>query len=178
MTKYVMREDSGASETIEADTIEQALDEAREWVAGGSYDERALVQVYVHELDQDDEPTGQSTRAEVMVGPEPKAPDCADGQEHAWQAPYDLVGGIKENPGVWGTGGTGLTVRKVCEHCGCYRVTQHTGSQRNPGQLPETVTYEDADERSLQWISDITAEDIPEVTEEQFAAGVVRRGIA
>jgi hypothetical protein len=154
MATYVMREDSGASEIIEADTIGQALEQAREWAADGGYESRVMVGVRVIELDADGEQTDNQLSAEVEAGPEPEAPKCADGQEHDWQSPYEVVGGIKENPGVWGSSGTRLTVREVCAHCGYYRVTQHTGSQRNPGELPQTVTYEDADERSLSWVAE------------------------
>lgn len=178
MTKYVMREDSGASEIIEAESIEEALQEALEWASDGSYQERVIVSVRVIELDANGEQTDNQLSGDVEAGPEPKAPNCADGQEHDWQSPHEIVGGIKDNPGVWSAGGTRTTYRDVCAHCGQYRVTRRTGSQRNPGELPETVTYEDADERSLKWVSEqINLDDIPEVTEEQFAAGIVRHGL-
>ncbi len=177
MTKYVMREDSGATEITEAESIDEALQDAREWASGGTYEKRVMVGVRVIELNADGEQTDNMLSDEVEAGPEPKAPECEDGQKHDWQSPHEVVGGIKENPGVWATGGTGLSIREVCAHCGCYRQQRQTGSQRNPGELPETVTYENADERSLEWVREITAEDIPEVTEEQFATGIVRRGI-
>lgn len=60
-------------------------------------------------------------------------PDCDEGQEHDWQAPYEIVGGIKENPGVWGHGG-GVIIHEVCIHCGCERVTDTWAQNRETGE--------------------------------------------
>ena len=35
-------------------------------------------------------------------------------------APYDVVGGCVENPGVWGHGG-GVVYHEVCAHCGALK---------------------------------------------------------
>jgi hypothetical protein len=112
-------------------------------------------------------------RSEVEAGPMPTAPcpctrrgsrhgqrgddyvmECECGPEdedHDWQSPHALVGGVKENPGVWsGVGTTYLTLR-VCVRCGTYRHETDRGSQRNPGELPVEVSYEPADQASLAW---------------------------
>lgn len=155
--RYEMREDSGASEIIESDSIEQALDIARDWAADGDYDERCMVRVYVTEIDDNGEPVGDDASDEVEAGPEPKAPPCTDGgtddDDHDWQTPHGLVGGISENPGVWSTGGTSMSFAYVCARCGARKHESHTGSQRNPGELPVTVTYSAPTEASLEWVA-------------------------
>lgn len=72
----------------------------------------------------------------------PSVPDCEDDCEHDWQSPYEIVGGIKENPGVWGKGG-GVVIHEVCMHCGCERTTD-TWAQNpcNGVQGLTSVSYE------------------------------------
>lgn len=59
---------------------------------------------------------------EILVEIPAVEPDCIDGHDHDWQSPVEIVGGIHENPGVWGHGG-GVLVAEVCIRCGC---GQHT----------------------------------------------------
>jgi hypothetical protein len=162
--KYEIREDSGASEIIEADSIEAALEQARKWASEGSYDKLVSVTVYVHALDPDtDEPyegwyygDGQNATDEVAAGPEPKPEptECGDDDEdHDWQAPLELVGGCDNNPGVFSTGGTRFDYRLVCSRCGMYKHTWSQGQQRDPGDLDHGVEYTAADERSLAWVA-------------------------
>jgi hypothetical protein len=150
--KYRISEDSGASEIIEADDLESAVEAAKEWASEGSYDERVMVSVYVQGIDDDGEDTDEYESAEVEAGPEPEAPECADGEEHEWESPHEIVGGLKENPGVWSKGGTTMTFHSVCCHCGAHKHETSYGSQRNPGQV-DTVTYEKADEATLEWVA-------------------------
>ena len=70
---------------------------------------------------------------------EPDEPECTEG-EHDWQSPYEILGGCKENPGVWGHGG-GVISSEVCMKCGCERVTDTwrrtpTTGSRAFGQRP------------------------------------------
>jgi len=143
--KYKISEDSGASEVIDADNLEEAVEAAKEWASEGEYTERVMVSVYVRGLDEDGEHTDEYEDAEVEAGPEPKEPECLDSEEHDWQAPHNIVGGVKENPGVWSKGGTTLTFHRVCSRCGTHRHENSYGSQRNPGQI-DTVSYEAANE--------------------------------
>ena len=48
----------------------------------------------------------------------PTSDECGD--DHKWVAHYDIVGGIRDNPGVWYNGG-GLTMTEVCTGCGMGR---------------------------------------------------------
>lgn len=84
----------------------------------------------------------------------PDEPQCEDGREHDWRSPYDVVGGIEENPGVYGHGG-GVIITEVCTHCGAYRVTDTWAQDMATGEQGLTsVEYREADELSLEWIRD------------------------
>ena len=43
---------------------------------------------------------------------DPQEPKCTE-PEHDWQSPQEIVGGIKENPGVW-VHAAGIIVHEVC----------------------------------------------------------------
>ena len=62
--------------------------------------------------------------------------DC----EHDWTALYEVEGGMKENPGVWSTGGTTYVHADHCSKCSLARKQTNYGSQRNPGQV-DKVEY-------------------------------------
>jgi hypothetical protein len=40
---------------------------------------------------------------------------------HDWRTPHSVVGGLRENPGVWGVG-AGVAEHFVCSRCGAYKV--------------------------------------------------------
>jgi hypothetical protein len=153
--RYEIREDSGASEIIEAESLEAALEAAREWASEGSYDERVMVKVYVDEIDADGEAIpGEHASDEVAAGPEPKPKETecgADDNDHEWDSPLELVGGCRENPGVFSTGGTSFRYEYICSKCGMYKTVCTSGTQRNPGELDQSVEYSQADSRSLGW---------------------------
>lgn len=69
-------------------------------------------------------------------------PECTDGGEHDWDSPHEIVGGLKENPGVFGNGG-GVIVNECCMVCGCKRTTDTWATnQTNGTQGHEVVSYE------------------------------------
>jgi hypothetical protein len=82
---------------------------------------------------------------------EPREPPCEPGRTHDWRTPYDVLGGLRDNPGVWGHGG-GLIMRSVCRHCGRYRIVDTWAQRRDTGEqgLIET-TYAEPDPVSLNW---------------------------
>lgn len=84
---------------------------------------------------------------------DPPEPECS-APEHDWQSPYEVVGGLRENPGVWGHGG-GVVIRTVCAHCGAYR-TEDTWAQRQDTgeQGMESTSYAPADDDSLAWVAE------------------------
>lgn len=64
---------------------------------------------------------------------EPDEPDCIEGESHRWRAPVTIVGGIKENPGVWGHGG-GVIMKECCTLCGCGKVADTWAQDRSTGE--------------------------------------------
>ena len=92
---------------------ESAEDAAQEYVNGGDWgriEETTWINVWVEDEDGD--------RERVKVTLNPDEPRCEGGNDHDWQSPHEVVGGIKENPGVWGNGG-GVKITEVCIRCGC-----------------------------------------------------------
>lgn len=156
MKYWEFRDDGGIFENaIKAEDLEAAKELAEEITKNGSWDTKGSVIVRIREVDElgHSIEEGEEDSIEVDVGDDPEPPACVEGKEHEWVSPHEVVGGLDSNPGVWSTGGTGITTREVCGRCGVYRVMRHTGSQRNPGEASEIVEYEDADEASLAYIS-------------------------
>jgi hypothetical protein len=91
--------------------------------------------------------TGEEHTHSVEIAAE--VPDCVD-DEHDWQSPHSVLGGLRENPGVWGKGG-GVMIREVCAHCGRYRLID-TWADDGRGGHERHESYEDADEDSLAWV--------------------------
>lgn len=83
--------------------------------------------------------TGESDQATIEVAPD--EPECIGDEEHDWQSPIELVGGIPENPGVWGHGG-GVIIHEACLRCGCRRRTDTWAQRRDTGERGLTqVSY-------------------------------------
>lgn len=83
--------------------------------------------------------TGEAAEAEVQLDPEP--PRCTSPKGHQWEAPWPLVGGLKENPGVWGHG-AGVILHRVCPHCGTRAITDTWATRPDTGvQGYTTVRY-------------------------------------
>lgn len=141
--------DGVVTEDLNAETLDEAIDEAREWALGGSYEETTRVPFWINDEDGD---TVYSGSVIVEVDNEP---ECEDGQEHDWQSPHELVGGLEENPGVQGLGGAKLMFSYVCSNCGC-RKTVIT----DPSDDLDDVTYEDADEATLAWVAKNQEEEV------------------
>jgi hypothetical protein len=88
------------------------------------------------------------------IAVEPDEPECeSDEGCHEWESPFEVLGGIEENPGCWGHGG-GVVIREVCRHCGMYREKDTWAQDPNTGaQGLTSVEYEPADESSLDWVA-------------------------
>ncbi len=71
-------------------------------------------------------------------------PPCIDSDDHDWQSPHEIVGGIKENPGVWGNGG-GVIINEVCMRCGCQKTTDTWATHPENGSQGHTVVTYDPD---------------------------------
>lgn len=136
--------DEGGSAVIEADSAQEA---AQEYVDGGDWGEITTTQwvsVWVKEGDED--------YGTIKIAIDPTEPDCIDGNEHVWRSPYSVVGGIKENPGVWGHGG-GVRTKCICLHCGTYLHGDTWGQDQSDGEQGlATISYSEADSDSIAWL--------------------------
>lgn len=142
--------DDTISEIIEGDDLECALDYAEEKWQEGSWDEKQTIQIYAQEIDWDEKTIGDSITRDIEVGEDSPWAECYEADAHEWCAPFDLVGGLKENPGVWSMGGTTMVFKTVCLHCGCYKTETKYGVQRNPGQKDKIeYTRSDAESHSF-----------------------------
>jgi len=154
-TPYAIFENDVQCAVIWADDVDEALSEAINEIDLSLYESEEhteWVDVGVRSLI--DNADHKSTTIEIEV-PEP---DCTDDDGHGWQSPLSVVGGIEDNPGVWGNGG-GVIIREVCAHCGMYRCTDTWAQNPSTGEQGlKSVSYADADEESLQWIASLSAD--------------------
>jgi hypothetical protein len=127
-----------------AEKHDSGEDAAQSYVDGGDWgdtDETRWIKVatWREGIDED----GDIVRVDEQshkITIEPDEPDCADGQGHDWQSPYSILGGLKENPGVWGSGG-GVRIEEVCMRCGCSKTTDTWAQDRSDGEQGLTSTY-------------------------------------
>lgn len=125
LTKYTMTmlDGSGVTQVVECASLAEAREAAGDWAREGDYpvgpdgeqDRTVWEDVRIEWIDEDGDECEDVVRNIAIDPPEPK---CVRGKEHDWQRPYSIVGGLKENPGVWGSGG-GVKGVEVCVHCGC-----------------------------------------------------------
>lgn len=137
MTYQLRRE--GASQNIIADSLEDAMTAARDWAAAGSKAESSTAWAHAILVATDD--YGKQKTYRITATIDPKEPQCLDGEDHDWQSPIRLVGGIKANPGVFGHGG-GVIIARVCMRCGCGKLTDTWAQDPGTRRLGLTaVTY-------------------------------------
>lgn len=136
---WILCEEGYDYETVESPSAEEALEEARSNVDRSNYPDLEGtiwidVSVRCKETGEEDSDT---------VACEAEEPECtSDATEHNWQSPHDIVGGIEENPGVWGHGG-GVIILEVCIQCGCERTTDTWAQNPETGEQGLTsVSYE------------------------------------
>lgn len=144
--EWTLYEEGEGYTTLSACSMQDALAEAESNVDRANYsDAEGTIWIDVYVCCED---TGEQSETSTITL-DADEPECSE-SEHDWQSPYDLLGGLKENPGVWGNGG-GVVIKEVCMHCGCMRVT-NTWAQRpdNGQQGLRSVSHEpgafDADE--------------------------------
>lgn len=128
-------EEGNCYDTVEADSAEEALDIARDNVDRANY-AGAKGTIWIR-VEVRCEETGEGDSATVTLDED--EPACPEG-EHDWQSPYAILGGLKDNPGVWGKG-AGLIMRRVCMHCGCERVTDTWAQNPETGEQGLTSVY-------------------------------------
>ena len=180
----------GITHDIHADTLEEAIDEGRDWIEDGEWEPstkatplECCVRQIVRYPSAPDRSKGETldTDGDILaadgtilatvhnygeiddcatadgdswdcsgVHPTVEAPDCEKGHDHDWCSPQWL-GGLSENPGVWGSRHGGVRIKEVCAHCGRYRITDTGATDSAAGQQCESVEYREPDEASLAW---------------------------
>lgn len=137
--EWDLREGGYEYDTVTATSPEAALKIARGNVDRGNYnDTEGTLWIEVRVVCEE---TGEEASDTVTLDED--EPDCEDSETHDWQSPIELVGGIKENPGVWGNGG-GVIIKEVCMHCGCLRLTDTWAQNPETGEQGLTsVSYEE-----------------------------------
>jgi hypothetical protein len=183
------RTGGGVTHDIFAESLDDAIEQGRAWIEDGDWsgrddsDERDEKKyrkielaccvreiVYNSEGDIDEDETDDGQEHDCSGEYSDPLPDCeqaehasdddeTDDEGHVWRQPHSVVGGIKENPGTWSTGGTSFRFTYVCRLCGCYKIEDEPGCQRNPGEPLETITIRDRDEDSEAWLKRTHAED-------------------
>lgn len=131
---WVAADDSGVEVTTTGGTAREA---AQSYVDSGDWDrERTMFHhVRVWPLGEEDD----TETFEITV--DPAEPSCSE-DEHDWQSPHAIVGGLRSNPGVRGNGG-GVISTEVCMNCGCSRTTDTWATDPGNGtQGHTTVSYE------------------------------------
>lgn len=140
--------DDGNAE-IEYDSDTTAKDAAQDYVSSGDWgeiEETSWVTVYTYRK-------GVNDRGEVVqvdqrshkIELSPPEPECVEGHEHIWKSPHSIVGGLKENPGVYGHGG-GVVIHEVCMICGCKKTTDTWAQDMSDGQQGLTsVSYSEGE---------------------------------
>lgn len=149
--EYEITTEAGDYEcSIEASSAEEALDiyEESSWIDclrrecnGETY---WLTTTATRENDEDD-------TADRSIAIDPDEPECS-AEEHDWQRPIEIVGGLAENPGVFGHGG-GVRILEICANCGIKKRTDTWAQRPDTGEQGLTsIRYEEADEVTIEWL--------------------------
>ncbi len=151
--------DGVAVEYYEAESMDAA---AKIWIDTGDWHEASAtywVEFMVTEivLDEDGDEIKDAPSCPYCIAVDPTAPECVDGEAHEWCSPHELLGGLRDDPGVRGNDG-GLIAKEVCRHCGCYRVSDTWATIPQSGATACSTEYLPADEESLAWVSKQAAE--------------------
>ena len=145
-------QDSNCGDNFDAVDDDAAIAYAEEWLRTGDYWDQGktiFLRAEVLKLNEDD--CYFETLGPVYMELQPKPPACK-AEEHEWLSPYSLVGGLKENPGVWGSRG-GVLSKEVCRHCGMYQLTDTWATNPCDGTQGHTsIEYLGPDDESLAWL--------------------------
>lgn len=104
---------------FKCDSVEEALEKAKEWAVEGDWD--SDLETFWVELDliAYDENYNIVQVITEQIPLHPEDPFCMEDEAgvHEWTDDHSIVGGIEENPGVWGNGG-GVFIQRACKKCG------------------------------------------------------------
>lgn len=136
----------GVNEEIEAEDDKDARRQAREWARDGDWDLSGgtlWIEVSIQRFVESEDGENWEDVDDVTITIEPPEPKCSDKRGHDWQSPHSLLGGLEENPGVWGHGG-GVIINEVCVRCGCGKTTDTWAQRPDTGEQGlHSVSYEE-----------------------------------
>lgn len=158
MATYELRTEDGYCERFIAASDEAARGKALDSMSDAAFDLSGGTVWFHGDLFKIIEEETEDLIDHLTYTFDPPEPDCDGEHDHDWQSPYSVVGGIRDNPGVWGHGG-GVIIREVCAHCGRYKVTDTWAQDPSTGEEGlEAVWYEDADSASTEWVASLQGE--------------------
>lgn len=159
----------GATEDIVAESIDDAIQQGRDWIEAGDWDNddsgpetislHCVVRAIVRDADGhiDDEATEDGEEFDCTGEHTTPEPPCEVRSEHDWRTPHALVGGLEDDPGTYSLGGTRWQFKSVCSYCGMYRTITDNGKDAFIDQPKASYVFEPADEASLRWVAELKA---------------------
>jgi len=139
MTIYEIRTDDTSWQEVDCATLDAACICAADAAAEGWPEDRAST-IWIGWRARPADDPAEERNGTVAV--DPPEPPCRDDDNHDWQAPHELVGGLADNPGVHGHGG-GLIFSYACVRCGCGRQRDTWATNPNTGEQGlDSVSYE------------------------------------
>lgn len=133
---WVVSDDGYEFDEVWAASLDAAVEEAKDLDIGDYPDVEATLRI-VRRIRSEDIDEDESFTITV----DPEEPECEKDKEHVWGSPYHIVGGLKENPGVYGHGG-GVIIHEVCLRCGTSKKTDTWAQDRETGEQGlESVSY-------------------------------------
>lgn len=147
-TKYIFKDGGGGEGTVELAAGEDPYQAWIEWMEAGMWPQVKTTE-WIHGSVVDE----QGNVEHYTFALHPEVPPCReDDIEHEWCSPLSVVGGLKENPGVWGHG-AGVIIKEICAHCGVYRIIDTWAQDRSTGEQGLTsVEYWEPDPASLAFV--------------------------
>lgn len=73
---------------------------------------------------------------------------------HDWKRPYEVVGGCRENPGVWHDGEI-MTTKAVCRKCGKYRIATLRFGWTQVHRVGRAIVNA-PDDKSLRYVQEVS----------------------
>lgn len=167
MTRSFLCWDADTSSVDAVEIVaESALDAARAYVDGRDWsveDSTIWIDVRVAELPRvPDEPSLEhDSRHRIAVDPLPTLCLDEDGRrngDHSWSDDVRLVGGLRENPGVFGWGG-GVVIHRICTACGCGEIVNTWATDPATGESGLRSTTYQIDRMNRHEIAELLAGD-------------------
>lgn len=184
---WVLIHEDGTRENLDLDSeadASEAHEEARDRITSFDYhaESGSLETIWVDYsiMCGDFEDSGTVT----IDPPEPPC-DRDYSKEHTWESPHEIVGGMRENPGVFGKGG-GVFCVSVCK-CGWTKTEDSWATRPDNGrQGLESVSYSQERGREIaRWVDKLESEaeeagtndgesDVMEIANSQGVAGIIQ----